>query len=390
MRVFKEQQSAIYQPLSYVSIDLAAIRHNFLALQKLASQQMVAGAGRQLDLIPVIKADAYGHGMIQAAQIISECGAKFFAVSNLQEGVRLREAGFKQKILVFETTLPELAPALVENDLIPSVCTLEMAKTMDQCAFDASRRVNVHLKVDTAMGRLGVPLEQSLAFIKKVRQLRSLHWEGIFTHFPSADTDEDLTLTQIKSFMELIQGCERMGMRFEHVHAANSMGLMGYKNIFFNLARPGLMLYGLYPHPDVREKIFLKPAMSVVSKIIFIKKILKGQGISYGQSFVAERDMMIAVLPIGYNDGYSRALSNKACVLIEGVRAPVVGRVTMDQVMVDISHLPLAQIGMPAVILGKADNGEVISADDLAGWAGTISYEIVCNLGNRMPRVYLS
>lgn len=389
MKLIKDLQSTIHEPLTFVTVDLAAVRHNFLTLQRLAQSQMVAGPHPHLDLMCVIKADAYGHGMIEVGRVIDECGGKFFGISNVQEGIQLREAGFKQKILVFEATLPELAGPIVDYDLTPSICTIELASAIHQYAQAVDKKISVHVKIDTAMGRLGVPVAGAFEFIQRLRSLERLHLEGIFTHFPSADTDEGLTLRQIKSFLNLLNECQAHGLHFERVHAANSMGMIGYKNVFFNLARPGLMLYGLYPNDSARSKITLKPALSVSSRIIFLKNISKGRGISYGQSFVAERDMTVAVLPVGYNDGYCRAFSNKAKVIIDGEPCAVLGRVTMDQIVVDVSHLKSPRLGMAALILGESQH-HAISADDLATWAETISYEIVCNFGNRLPRVYKS
>lgn len=383
MKYIKEQKSILQSPLTFASVDTSAIRHNFLLLQRLASQQMVAGNHKHMDLIAVVKADGYGHGMIETARVIDECGGKFFGVSNVQEGMKLREAGFTQRILLFETTLPELATTIVDYELTPTICTAELAIAINNYAQVLQKKIDVHVKADTGMGRLGVPLKDALAFIEKLHTLEYLNLEGIYTHFPSADTDELLTLQQIKSFLELLNDCQKAGITFDLVHAANSMGFVGYKNIFFNLARPGLMLYGLYPDDNLRNQIALRPALSVRSRIIFLKQVSKGQGISYGQSFIADRDMTVAVLPIGYNDGYCRALSNQACVLIDGQNCPVLGRVTMDQIIVDISSVPLPRLGMPAIVLGQS-----IGADDLARWASTISYEIVCSLGNRLPRVY--
>lgn len=389
MSSVNEQKTSLYSPPTYACVDLTAIRHNFLTLLSMAHQQMVAGPHQHMDLIAVIKADAYGHGMIEVARVLDVCGAKFFGVSNVQEAIDLREAGFKQRILLFETTLPELAQPIVDHDLTPTICTWELASAIHDYARSQNKRCDIHVKVDTAMGRLGLLLSEAVDFLERLRALGHLNLEGIYTHFPSADTDEALTLRQIKTFMDLLNDCQERGINFERVHAANSMGFVGYKNVFFNLARPGLMLYGIYPNEAARAKIALKPAMSVVSKVIFLKKISRGQGVSYGQSFVAERDMTVAVLPIGYNDGYLRAFSGRAYVLIEGRRCPVLGRVTMDLMMVDVSSVVAPRLGMPAVIIGDSQQAS-LSADDLAGWASTISYEVLCNLGNRLPRVYQS
>jgi len=340
-----------------------------------------------MELISVVKADAYGHGMLEVARIIDECGGKFFAVSNIDEGILLREAGFKQDILLFETTLPELAQAIVDHHLTPTVCTIELAAAVNTYAKSLKKKISVHVKIDTAMGRLGISLDDAMDFIENLRSLTHLDLQGIYTHFPSADINEDLTLKQIDSFMGLIAGLEERGVKFTYVHAANSVGFVGYKNVFFNLARPGLMLYGLYPNETARQKISLKPALSVTSRIILLKNVPKGQGISYGHAYLATRDMIIAVLPIGYNDGYTRSCSNKSFVLIDGERCPVLGRVTMDQIVVDVTHVKTPSLGMPAIILGEQNN-QSITADDLAQWSDTINYEVVCNLGNRLPRVY--
>jgi alanine racemase len=387
LKLLNEHKLLVREPLTVAHVDLSAIRHNFLSLQRLAHKHMVAGPQKHMELISVVKADAYGHGMLEVARTIDECGGKFFGVSNVHEGALLREAGFKQEVLVFETTLPELAQPIVDNDLTPTICTIELASALHRYAKSLRKKINVHVKIDTAMGRLGIPLEGSLDFIDNLRSLSHLNLQGIYTHFPSADTNESLTLRQIRSFMNLIAELEKRGQEFKYVHAANSIGFVGYKNVFFNLARPGLMLYGLYPTESSRSKIHLKPALSVSSKIIFLKNISKGQGVSYGQSFVAPADMTVAVLPIGYNDGYSRALSNKACVVIDGERCPVVGRVTMDQIVVDVTRVKAPRLGMPVVLLGEGKNASV-TADELAEWSQTINYEVVCNLGNRLARVY--
>ncbi len=387
MKVLNEQKLVLREPSTVAHVDLAAIRHNFIALQRLAHKHMVAGPQKHMELISVVKADAYGHGMLDVARAIDECGGKFFGVSDVNEGILLREAGFKQDILVFETTLPDLAQPIVDHDLTPTICTIELASAIHRYAKPLKRTIDVHVKIDTAMGRLGIPLEGAYDFIENLRSLSQLNLQGIYTHFPSADSNEQLTLKQIKSFLDLIAQLEERGVHFTYVHAANSMGFVGYKNVFFNLARPGLMLYGLYPNETAHGKIHLKPALSVTSKIIFLKNISKGQGISYGHSFVASRDMTIAVLPIGYNDGYSRSFSNKADVIIDGERCPIVGRVTMDQTMVDVTHVKSPRLGMPVVILGE-QKGRSVTADELAQWTGTINYEIVCSLGNRLSRVY--
>jgi len=241
---------------------------------------------------------------------------------------------------------------------------------------------------------LGVNEDTALEFVQSLREeCPNLFLEGIYTHLPVADTDRDFTLSQMRRFRDIVYSLENQFVTFTYVHAANSMGLGEYKTELFNLSRPGIMLYGVYPREDLKEKVVLKAVMSVKARIIFVQTIPKGRGISYGHTFKAQEDITVAVLPIGYSNGYLRALSNKAFVLVAGVRCPVVGRVTMDQIIVDVTPATLSgrvpKIGDEAVIMGEQD-GSSISADDIAGWADTISYEILCSLGSRLPRVYCS
>lgn len=369
--------------LTWAQIDLSAIRHNFRVLRKLAGKAKI---------LTVIKADAYGHGMIPVAKVLVKERVDFIGLSNLNEGIALREAGIRTPALLFETTLSGQAKDIVDYGLIPTVCNFELARALDKYARQQGRLVDIHVKIDTGMGRFGVWHEEALSFMNKVRRLRNVRVEGFYTHFPSADTDRTFTRQQIQQFAALIEQLKADGWRIPRVHAANSMGLAalaGCKTDILNLARPGLMLYGLYPHAGLKKEIVLRPAMSVHSRIIFLKRIEKGRSVSYGRTFTARKSMMVATLPIGYSDGYLRFFSNKASVLIGGKICPVLGRVTMDQIVVDVSHVRLPQLGMPVVVLGRQGR-QCVCADDLAAMAGTISYEIVCSLGNRLPRVYVN
>jgi len=377
-------------PLTWVEVDLTALAYNFEQLQKLGAKNMSHSSG----IMPVIKADAYGHGMLPVAQVLSECGCKSWLVSNVTEGVTLRAAGFKQKILLFESNLPAEAKDIVEYKLTPTVCSMEMAYALDHWSAQAGVQTPVHIKIDTGMGRLGVNEEAALEFVEKLRgEYPNLILEGIYTHFPVADTDRDFTLTQMRHFRDIVFLLENQFITFSYVHASNSMGLGEYKSELFNLARPGIMLYGVYPLEDLKGKVILKPVMSVKTRILFVQTIAKGRGISYGHTFKAKEDITVAVLPIGYSNGYLRSLSNKAFVLVAGVRCPVIGRVTMDQIIVDVTAVTLSgyipQVGDEVVLMGS-QKGESILADEVAHWADTISYEILCSLGNRLPRVYHS
>ena len=378
----------VVHPPAWCELDLKALKHNYEQLQKLAGKNMA----HTLGIMPVIKADAYGHGMLQVAECLRECGCKYWAVSNASEGLFLRATGFQEKILLFESTLPMEASEIIEYKLTPTVIAMEMGHALDHCAHQAGVQIPVHIKIDTGMGRLGVNEDQALSFVETLRtECPNLILEGIYTHLPVADTDRDFTLSQMRRFRDMVYALENQFITFSYVHAGNSMGLGDYKTELFNLARPGIMLYGVYPLEDLKKKISLKPVMSIKTRIIYVQTIAKGRGISYGHTFKAKEDITVAIMPIGYSNGFLRSLSNKAFVLVDGLRCPVIGRVTMDQIIVDITAVTLSgripKTGDEVVILGN-QKGDSISADEIAKWADTISYEILCSLGSRLPRIY--
>ena len=371
----------------WAEIDLEALVHNYVQLQKLATKNMTKNAG----IMPVIKADAYGHGMLEIANVLSQQKCNFFGVSNAHEGISLRQAGHKQKILLFESTLPEDANMIVAHGLTPTVGSLEFAQALNREAKASNTQLPIHIKIDTGMGRLGIDEDDVERFVEEIRKkYTQLELEGVYTHFPLADSDREFTFSQMRRFRDIVFKLENYFITFKYVHAGNSMGLGDYKSELFNLARPGLMLYGSYPSEELKKKVSLKPVMSVKTRILFIKMIKKGHGISYGHTFKAKQDITIAILPVGYSNGYLRSLSNKAFVLVAGVRCPVVGRVTMDQVMVDITPIGLSgympKAGDEVVLIGD-QREENISVDQVAEWGGTISYEILCSLGSRIKRI---
>lgn len=392
-----KQEHDIADFLTWAEIDLKAVRHNVRELQKLATANKFIFPLREgvkktkpkpSEILAVIKANAYGHGFEEIALLLDKEGVNFFGVSDIKEGIALRKIGIEKPVLLFETTLASCAEKIIDNNLMPTVCTLDLAKALNEYAKKKKKIVDIHVKIDTGMGRLGVWHEKAFDFICELMQLTRLRIMGILTHFPAADTDKNFTKKQIECLYDLVVRLDQNGLIIPYIHAANSMGLAGYKTHVLNLARPGLMLYGLYPDKSLESKVDLKPVMSIRSKVIFIKDIEKGRSVSYGRTFFSKTDMKVAVIPIGYNDGYFRLFSNKASVLIAGERCKVIGRVTMDQIMVDISSIKNPKIGMHVVILGKQKN-KTITADELAGYAQTINYEIVCNLGNRLPHKVL-
>ena len=380
--------------LAWAEIDLKNIRHNLREIKKIAIGSLIRRpvfprrpfkrTGKP-DVLCVVKADAYGHGMIAVARALNKMGVNFWGVADVGEGIALRKAGFKQPVLLLGTPLPFQAKEVVDFNLTPTVCTMTLASALNRYAKKKRRRVDIHIKVDTGMGRLGVGHADAGMFIERVARLRHLDIKGLFTHFPLADTNAGFTRKQIRMLDDLVDELDGRGLVIPYIHAANSMGLARYRAKYFNLVRPGLMLYGQYPSAALKGKINLKPAMSVKARIIYVKKIPKGQGVSYGHTFKAPRAMTVATLPIGYNDGYFRSLSNKTRVLVNGRRCPVIGRVTMDQIMIDVFAVPSVKIGQEVTLLGRRQE---VAADELARLAGTISYEILCSLGNRLPRVY--
>ncbi len=365
-----------YRP-TWAEVNLDNLEHNFKQVKKLLAPKT--------KIMVTVKADAYGHGLIPVAKRLRSCGVDYLGVASLDEGIRLKEAGIKLPILILGLVLENDIAPLFKYDLIPTLCTEELAVALSRKAHSLNKTINAHIKIDTGMGRLGILCDDAMRFIEKVRNLRFINIEGIFTHFPLADTNKSFTLHQIDLFNHLIARLNKLRLNIPLAHAANSMGVIGYRNSHFNMVRPGLVIYGLYPKENLA--ISLKPALSLKTKVIYFKKVPKGYGISYGHEYVTGKDTTVVTLPIGYGDGYPRNLSNKAPVLIKGRRFKISGRVCMDQIMVDVGDLSV-KIGDEVVLIGTQGKNK-ITAEELAYLCGTIPYEIVCGLGSRIPRVYI-
>lgn len=371
---------------AWVEIDQKALKHNFHIAKHLAKDLLEPRFNRQVDILSVVKANAYGHGMLTAVKVFEKQGGNFFAVSNLNEAINLRKSGCRHRILVFEATFPEAVKEMVRYQLTPALCSLDMAVALNREAGRTGKLFPIHIKVDSGMSRLGVWYQDLMSFVSKVVRLEHIYIEGFLTHFPVADSDRRFTEMQTEAFSNAVADLIKEGVSFRYLHAANSMGLAGYKNRYFNLVRPGVMCYGLYPDNSLQGRIDLKPVMSVKTRVLMVKIIHRGRGVSYGHTVRVKKDTPVAVLAIGYSDGYFRSLSNKAFVLLNGRRCPVLGRVTMDQIIVDITSAGRVKAGDVAVIMG-AQKKERITAEEIAAWAGTINYEVTCNLGNRLPHV---
>lgn len=336
--------------------------------------------------MPVVKADAYGHGLIEVSKYLVSQGIEQLGIATVDEGMELRENGIGVYLFILGNIFPEEADAVIEYNLIPTICNLEVAQRLEEIAKEKNIFVKVHVKIDTGMGRIGVSYKEVLDFFLKLKEFPHLVIEGIWTHFASAE-ENYFTGLQLARFNFVLGGLQQCGINFLYIHTANSTALFKYKETHFNLVRPGLSLYGVYPEPSLRDIVELKPAMSIKTKIVFLKKVPAGQSISYGRTFITQRESIIATLPVGYGDGYHWLLSNRGKVLVKGMRVPVVGRVCMDQTMIDVTDVPGVALGDEVVLLGKQDNEE-ITAEELAGLTNTIPYEILCRINSRIPRIY--
>ncbi len=351
--------------------------------------QQVVGEG--VKLLAVVKANAYGHGMIPVAQTLLSCGVWGFGIASVGEGAVLREAGIESPVLILGAVLPEEASAVVEYSLTPTICSFAMAESLNQAAERAGKPLNVHVKVDTGMGRLGMWHDEAEEFIARLTALAHLRLQGVYTHFPCADEDDlSLTLHQVNLLGQLRTRLEQRGIRVPLFHAANSAAALRLPESHFDMIRPGLALYGVspfIPHPSSLIPHLLQPALSLKTRITFLKRVPAGCSLSYGHTYTTPQPTTIATLPTGYADGFPLSLSNRGVVLVRGQRCPVVGRVTMDAILVDVGSLEGVELGEEVVILGE-QNGVRLSVEEVAALAGTIPYEILCGVGQCVPRVY--
>jgi len=367
-----------YRP-TWAEIDLRAIEHNYARVRRLV--------GRETKIMVVVKANAYGHGIVEVSTVLERLGVDYLGVATTDEAVRLREYGMKTPILVLGSVLPDEVRALVENNITLTLCNEDLLEAIrKETGF--GRKAKVHIKIDTGMGRIGVWHEEALHFIKdSLAQEKNIIIEGIYTHFSSAGRDDFFTNYQIDAFEKVLAKLDGFDIRIPLRHAANSIATVDFKRSHLNLVRPGLIIYGMYPKHTFPKLIKLKPALSLKTKVVYIKETPPGRSISYGRTYVTQKHTRIATLPIGYADGYSRNLSNRAEVLVRGRRAHVVGKVTMDQTMIDVGHIKGVKTGDEVVLIGKQGRNE-IRAEKLARLAGTIAYESISLISNRVPRVY--
>lgn len=364
-------------------IDLDAIAYNMTNIK--------SKVGKETGIIGIIKADAYGHGSVEISRVILENGADWLAVAVVDEGINLRKNGIAAPILLLGYT-PELRlEDVVNNGFIQTVYTYETAKKLSDVAVRLGKTAVIHIKIDTGMGRIGYRVNEASADeIVKISELPNIEVNGMFTHFSTADEkDKNYTLNQYNKFVQMDAFLRERGLEIPIKHAANSAAIMDFDNMMFNMVRPGIILYGAYPSEEVdKDNLSIKPAMSVKTHVSYVKEVNEGDYISYGRKYQAVGKRIIATIPVGYADGFIRAYSNGGKVLIKGEYAPIVGRICMDQFMVDVTDIKDVQVNDEVVLIGKQGNKE-ITVDFIASILDTINYEVFCTLSKRVPRQYI-
>ncbi len=363
-------------------IDLDALAFNFRSVRSFV--------GDTVGYLAVVKANAYGHGSIECSRRLEAEGIDWFGVALPEEGVELRNAGIKSPILCLGSFWPGQESLIIEKNLTPVIFALEKARSLNTEAARIGQIVNVHVKIDTGMGRVGVRYDKAEQFASEITKLTNLNIEGIMTHFAVADDlrQNDFTNHQISRFNWAVEAFKQYGSTPAYLDLANSPGAVAHSSALGNMVRLGGVLYGLGGDvlPVEIETPELKPVMSVVSEIAQVKSVEMGESIGYGRTFIAERDSVIASVPIGYYDGYPRGLSNQGSMIVNGKIAPVIGRVSMDWVTIDITDIEGANVGTPVTIIGS-ERDSSIKAEDIAAMLSTISYEVTCGISARVPRI---
>ncbi len=368
---------------TWAEVDLDAIAHNMREIRKITNPNA--------QIMAVVKADAYGHGFMETAKTLLENGADRLAVAVLQEGKQLRSRGVDVPILILGASSADDAEDLINFDITPNVFDYEFAKALSYEAEKKEKVTKIHIKLDTGMSRIGFVVgdgnnSEVIDEIIKVSKLPYIEVEGIFSHFSTSDEyDRSYTQLQFRRFMSIVEGLEDRGLRIPIKHICNSAGIMMYPEMHLDMVRPGVILYGMYPSDEVdKSKLDLCPAMTLKSRITLVKSVGKGRGVSYGKEYITDDITKIATVPIGYADGYLRKIAKNGVMLVDGVKAPIIGRICMDQCMIDVTNVHNINSGDEAIIFGS----EGITIDDVAKWLDTINYEVACVIGKRIPRIY--
>ncbi|MFH1563948.1 MAG: alanine racemase [Nitrospirota bacterium] len=360
----------------WVEINLANVSYNIGQIRRLV--------GKQVEIMPIVKANAYGHGAVEVAKTVIKAGANKLGVASLSEGIELREAGILADILVLSPLNINQLQKAIDNHLTLTISSIDNLKEI----ITLNQSIKIHLEIDTGMGRLGIQSAEinELEDILRTKPERgaplNLEIEGIFSHFAQADAENNYK--QFNKFQEIINHLIQAGINIPIKHISNSGAIISFKEMYLNLVRPGIIVYGLYPATNFPKIVDLQPVMTFKAKIIQLRKIPKGCGISYGSTYITDKETLIATIPVGYADGYNRLLSNKAQAVIKGFRVPVVGRITMDFCMLNVTDVPEVKIGDEVTLFGENP-----AVDELAQICQTINYEIVCGISQRVPRVYI-
>jgi alanine racemase len=362
----------------WAEIDLDALRSNISAIQK--------WVGTRRKILLTIKADAYGHGAVEVARAAS--GLVYgFGVATLHEGLELRYAGITKPILILSPSLPSEIDAILENDLTPTVSDSAFAEHLSRRSGTLGRSIQCHVEVDTGMGRAGVDLRDAAELLREVSRLPGITLEGVYTHFPVADTDPEFTAKQVSRFKSLLQQMKTEGIRVPLTHAANSSGVLSSRESFLQMVRPGLLAYGLYLSSQHDPPVVVEPVMRLKARVVHLRDVEPGESVSYGRSWVAEGRTRIATISVGYGHGYAYGLSGVGEVLINGSRAPILGSVTLALTRVDVTGIPGVSLGDEVVLFGRQGKAE-LPVVELASKARSIPYEIICGIGRRVVRVY--
>ena len=368
---------------TWAEVDLDAVAHNIREIRKITN--------KEAQIMAVVKADAYGHGFLETTKTLLDNGADRLAVAVLQEGKQLRKSGVDVPILILGASAPEDAEDLIEFGITPTVFDYEFAKALSDTAKKRGTVTKVHIKLDTGMTRIGFVINDEdnteiINTIIKISKLPYLEIEGIFSHFSTSDEyDSAYTLMQFDRFMGVVNALEEKGLKIPIRHICNSAGIMMYPQMHLDMVRPGVILYGMYPSNEVdKSRLNLIPAMTIKSTLTLVKEVEAGRGVSYGKEYITDKTTKIATVPIGYADGYLRKIAKKGKMLVNGTEVPIIGRICMDQCMIDVTNVHNIDKGDEVIVFGK----DKITIDDLAEWLETINYEIACIVGKRIPRIY--
>lgn len=361
-----------------VEVDLKILAENFINIKKHAGCKVM----------PILKANAYGHGLVRVAQLYEELKADYLGVAVVEEGILLREMGIKMPILVLGGVWGNQIPLFLKYNLTITASSIDKLKQIDETAAQLKIKATVHLKIDTGMERVGVHYYNAEKFLETAHSLKNTNVEGIYSHFATAES-QDLTFTrlQLERFNEVLECYSKHSIKPPIRHISNSGAILQLAEANLDMVRPGIMLFGVYPSDQIKKTVAVKPALTWRSLVVYFKVIKAGNAVGYGLTYKPDHNIRAVTIPVGYGDGYFRSLSNKAMVMIHGKKYPVIGNVSMDQIVVNIEN-DSAYNGDEVILLGN-DGEDSITAEDLAAWAGTIPYEILTNINTRVPRIYL-